>query len=169
MTPPLVIAGALIVGLFHASPPQTITKTYGDSGWILKVQTDTFTQQTTCQLVDRNGHSPDVIVMQEALAFRFNSALDTYGAWYKVDQGVPHAWQDQYANLIRAGALANAERLDNSTSGIVIISMAELSGASIVEVRPTSRAKPQSFHLKSLWRLIASADGLGCRFQGAPQ
>jgi len=167
MTHHLILTYALLFGLLHGAPPQSITKTYGEGGWILKVRADAFTRQTMCELVNRNGNHPDVTVAPGALSFHFKPKLDTYGAWYTVDHGAPQAWRDQSAALIHIGAMAQAERLDNSTGGVVVIPMAQLTGASLVEVRPTPRATPKAFRLASLWKVIASADGLGCGFQNA--
>ena len=164
MTLASTASAALMVGILHGTYRPTETKHYAQGGWLLTIQTDTFTYSKNCQLETQGYGRPGVTIQRQAIAFHFDPRIDTYDASYTVDGGPPQAWRDQAAQLIRVGAMADAEKLDNSTGGAVVLPMTVVAGAHQVTVRPTLKHRPYVFDLTALSPVIASAKGLGCQF-----
>lgn len=166
MSVPLFLSGAMLFGIVHATGAPATMTVYGEAGWLLTVQTDNFTHQRKCQLVNKNARRPDIAVAPGVLAFQFSPKLDTSNAWYRVGQAPARAWRDDFAQLVYAGALAQAEKLDNATNGAVAIPISDLEGAQWVAIRPAAKAAVRAFDITGVWKVIAAADGLGCRLGG---
>ncbi len=166
MTLPAIAAAALLGGLFRPAYQPVTIKTYGEGGWILKITTDNFTRQTTCTIVMRRQRHPDVTLEHNLLSFHFSPRIDTSDAWYSVDDGAPRAWRDLNTQLVRTGAVARAEQLDNETGGVVLIPLADVKGAAVVDIQPERHATPRRVQIKDLWPITAAAQRLGCGFSG---
>ena len=107
-----------------------------------------------------HGYVPPDVLTNAELA----RLVDTSDAWYKLDDHPAKPWRDLRAELVAAGSLAEAERLDNPSGGRVVIPFDVLKGAMTVDVRPTRRASPHAVTIRPVWTAIASAEGLGCSF-----
>ena len=144
------------------APPPAIR--YSVAGWLLEARTDPFTQVTRCRIANRLGGGSDATATPAAFTFRFARRMDTSDAWYRIDAGPPHPWRDLSAELIDAGAMGDAERLDNPSGGMVLVPTSELSHAQAITIRPAQRAVPRRFDLRGAWPLLAAAATLNCRF-----
>lgn len=167
MSVPALISAAVLWGLFQPTDRPTATQVYSEGEWVLTVRTDRFTQQTRCRLANRHGRRPDVTAVPGALAFRFSPKLDTSDAWYRIDDSPPQPWADAYAKLIAAGSLNQAERLDNATGGVVLIPLADITGAGQATIRPTPKAALRLFKFGQAWTMLAAAEQMACGFDNA--
>jgi hypothetical protein len=153
---------ALLGALIHPPYQAKTETTYGLGEWRLTVAKDNFTHQTTCRLVNRRGSAPDVTVTPDMVRFHFGHRFDTSDAWYQLDSAPPRPWRDLGARLAEAGEMTAVERLDNATSGVVVMPVSALGDAKQITLRIDSRHAPRSYDLKMLRNMLASANGQGC-------
>ncbi len=97
-----------------------------------------------------------------AIGFRFGHRRDTLDAWYRLDTGPALRWRDSYPALIATGVAIDGPGLDNPTGGIVWLPEADAIHASEVTVRPTRKARAQTFRLGGFASLVDAARRLGC-------
>ena len=164
MNAPALISATLLWGLIHPAYKPTTTKVYGEGEWVLTVQTDNFTKETRCTLVNHHGWRPDVTVVPGAFVFHFSPNLETTDAWYKIEDEPARASRADLARLISAGSLNNAERLDNSAEGRVVIPFEIINSADLVAIKPSGRAPIRRFHLGQARSLITTSHNFICTF-----
>ncbi len=160
----VLAAASLLGGLLHPAPPPTTTQVYGEGDWRLTVIADTFTHQVRCTLENHNGRNPDITAVPGALAFRVGRGLDTSDAWYKIDNWPARPWRDMRAELIATGALAQSERLDNPSGGLVQIPLEALKTANTVTILPHRRTHLRVFVLAHVEELFNAARAFRCNF-----
>jgi hypothetical protein len=119
-----------------------------------------------CRLENHNGIHPDVVAVPGGLAFRLGGrGVDTSDAWYKLDDQPARPWRDLRAELVAAGSLAEAERLDNPSGGWVLIPLQEARGAARASILLKRGAHPKIFKLNGFWPLLVNTDEMGCRLR----
>ncbi len=133
---------------------------YGMDGWAVTLRHDAFTGQLEC-----NMHSDDgrMLYQPSAVGFRFrHSRRDTLDAWYRLEDGPAQRWRDRFPTLIAAGVAIDGPGLDDPTDGIVWLPEADVSAVNEVTIRPTRKARPQTFHLGDFAALANAVRRLGC-------
>jgi hypothetical protein len=99
-----------------------------------------------------------------AVGFRFGRGRNTMEAWYRIDDGPPRRWQDDYPTLIGSGVEVDGSNLSNPSDGVVWIPDADVEGAETVRIRVSSRGSGTVFGLTGLKESLDVADRFDCQF-----
>jgi len=137
------------------------TMTLGD--WTLRIERNSFSGDVRCHLEDRKHH---IVYAANALGFRFKKTLDTLNAWVRIDDQVPHRWQDDMPELMRLQVPLDGASLESPTDGIVWIPTRQVDDANRVAIQPRPDKKPTIYHLHGFSGLRDVARDQGCTPEG---
>jgi hypothetical protein len=144
----------------HLFPKAQVTARKMSLGdWRLRVETSSFSGDTSCHLEDRRHR---ISYVAGALGFRFGSHVNISGAWVRVDDGAPTRWQDDLPELTWLGVPLEPASLDNPTDGIVWLPADRLEGAGRIAIQTDERKRPVTYTLNGFAKLRDAARTMGC-------
>jgi hypothetical protein len=137
--------------------PKSATSRQRIGQWTLETTRDPFTGSTSCRL--RTGA---MSYSRLAMTFQLGRRVDTFDAFYKIDQGPAVSWRVNAMVLAASGVLLQSENLSNSSGGRVAVPLSVLVRAGAIAIRASSQQNARVFSLKDLPAALGRAKAAGC-------
>lgn len=142
-------AAALALSLFAGHADRLEHHRYAVGEWRLAVTKDSFARSTTCRLTTH-----DARIQHGRLVWRLGASVDTSGAVWRIDEGEP-----RHQALRDLPVSAN---LANPSDGRLVAPVSLLTGARVIETRPSPHAHVRRLSLARLDEALAAAAAQGC-------
>ncbi len=137
--------------------------TYTQDGWTMTIRRDGFTDTVRCRLVSlKTLFQGRITYADEILGFQLGDGDNALDAWYRIDSGPPHRWQDLYPQLVARDVALDRGPIDNPTGGLVLIPKDQLAGARAVTIRVGDRGPVRTFRIGGFAAALATAKYNGC-------